>query len=292
MELNQLRYFVEIAKTKNFTQAARNCHVAQPALSQMIRKMETGLGIKLLRRLPRGAELTAEGESFLPYAIAVLNSLKDAETAAGDLRGLTRGVVRIMTLPSACVYVLPSRIAAFTRDHPRIDIVLEESVSSRIPELVLSGAYDLGVNQALDPVPKMKRALIHRDELVLAVPLDHPLAARQEVRLEEAAHEKFVVTKKDTEFRNLAETLCRKAGFEMGEAFEADHFDSIQAYCAVGMGVGLLPRSVILQSLNPAPRYLRITHPKATRNLWLLWPEAGLKNKAAEALIPYLTAGE
>jgi len=62
MELNPLRYFVETAKERNFTRAAQNCHVAQPALSQQIRKLETLLGVKLLKRLPRGAELTTEGE--------------------------------------------------------------------------------------------------------------------------------------------------------------------------------------------------------------------------------------
>jgi len=289
MDLNQLRYFVEVARMKNFTRAARNCHVAQPALSQQIRKLETQLGIKLLKRLPRGAELTPEGEVLLPYAEGVLGALAEAQNVGADLKGASRGLVRVVTLPSACVYVLPPRIAAFRRDHPRIDIVLEETVSSRIPELVLSGQYDLGVNQALDPVPRMQRALIHKDELVLAVPENHPLATRPDVKLIEAANETFVVTKKDTEFRVLAEDLCRRAGFEMRAAFEADHFDSIQAYCAVGMGVALIPRSVILKTLAPAPRYLRITQPRAIRNLWLLWPEAGIKNKAAEAMIGYLT---
>lgn len=289
MDVNQLKYFVEVARAKNFTRAARNCHVAQPALSQQIRKLETQLGIKLLKRLPRGAELTPEGEVLLPYAEGVLKSLGEAENVAADLHGVSRGLVRIVTLPSACVYVLPQRIAAFRRDHPRIDIVLEETVSARIPELVLSGQYDLGVNQALDPVPRMKRALIHKDELVLAVPEHHPLAAKSEVKLIEAAHETFVVTKKDTEFRFLVEDLCRRAGFSMRAAFEADHFDSIQAYCAVGMGVALIPRSVILKTLSPAPKYLRITQPRAKRDLWLLWPEAGIKNKAAETMIGYLT---
>jgi len=288
MDLNQLRYFIEVAKIGNFTRAAKNCHVAQPGLSQQVRKLETQLGVKLLKRLPRGAELTPEGAVFLPYAERVLASLNEAQGVAADLRGVSRGVVRIVTLPSACVYVLPPRIAAFKRDHPRIDIVLEETVSANIASMVLSGAFDLGVTQSPNAVPRMKRALIHKDELLLAVAETHALAGREEVKLSEAKGETFVVTKKDTEFRNLAEELCRRAGFEMGEAFEADHFDSIQAYCAVGMGVGLLPRSVKLATLNPAPRYLKISNPKAIRNLWLLWPEDGPKNKAAETMMPYL----
>lgn len=289
MDLNQLRYFIEVAKIRNFTRAAKNCHVAQPALSQQIRKLEAQLNLKLLKRLPRGAELTREGEVFLPYAEQVLSALNEAQGVAEELRGASRGVVRIVTLPSACVYVLPPKIAAFKRDHPRVDIVLEETVSANIPNLVLSGGFDLGVTQALAPIPRMRRALIQREDLLLAVGENHPLAARQELKLAEASGETFVVTKKDTEFRHLAEDLCRRAGFEMGTAFEADHFDSIQAYCAVGIGVGLIPRSVILTTLEPAPHYLRITHPKAQRYLWLVWPEGGLQNKAAQAIMPYLT---
>jgi DNA-binding transcriptional LysR family regulator len=83
--------------------------------------------------------------------------------------------------------------------------------------------------------------------------------------------------------------LCRGAGFEMHAAFEADHFDALQAYTAVGMGVALIPSSVVLNSLTPAPIYLKIVEPVAKRRLWLLWPQRGMKNKAAEAMVPYLT---
>jgi LysR family transcriptional regulator, hydrogen peroxide-inducible genes activator len=288
MEINQLRYFGEVAKAKNFTRAAENCHVAQPALSQQIRRLETLLGVKLLKRLPRGAALTSEGEILLPYVQKVLSAVQDAEDVAADLRGISRGTVKIISPPSACVYVLPPKIAAFKRDHPRIDIVLEESVSTGIPTHVNAGAFDLGVTQAQTPIPGMTRALIHEEDLLLAVPEGHRLATRQEVRLAEAAGEPFVVTRPDTEFRHFVTDLCRRNGFEMHAAFEADHFDSIQAYCAVGMGVALIPESVVLNTLTPAPHYLRITNIEAKRRLYLLWPQRGIKNKAAEAMVPYL----
>ena len=289
MDLNPLRYFLEVAKVKNFTRAAKNCHVAQPALSQQIRRLETLLGMKLFKRLPRGAALTSEGEILLPYVQKVLNAVQDTEDVAAELRGVSRGTVKIVSLPSACVYVLPEKVAAFRRDHPRVDIVMEENISSSIPGMVLSGSFDLGVTQASTPVAGMTRALIHEEDLLLAVPEGHRLALKQETELSEAAGESFVVTKPDTEFRYLAADLCRRAGFEMHAAFEADHFDSLQAYCAVGMGVALIPASVILNTLTPKPHYLRIVRPEAKRRLWLLWPQRGLKNKAAEAMVPYLT---
>ena len=177
MEISPLRYFVEVSKVKNFTRAAKNCHVAQPALSQQIRRLETLLGLKLLQRLPRGAALTSEGEVLLPYAQAVLTAMQQAEDVAAELRGASRGIVKIVSLPSACVYVLPPRIAAFRRDHPRIDIVLEESVSAEISQMVLAGTFDLGVTQTPALLPGLSRALIQDDELLLAVPEFHPLAA-------------------------------------------------------------------------------------------------------------------
>lgn len=292
MDIHQLQYFAEVAKQKNFTRASKICHVAQPALSQQVRKLETQLDLKLLKRLPRGAELTSEGEIILPYVLKVLSAVKEAEEIADQLHGLSRGQVRILSLPSACVYVLPPKIAAFRRDHPGINIVLEEKIATDIPTLVMSGEFDLGVTQTPAPVQGMARALIHEEDLLLAVPQGHPLASKSECELSEAAGESFVVTKLNTEFRNLAMDLCRRAGFEMHAAFEADHFDSLQAYCAVGMGVALIPSSVILKTLTPRPHYLRITRPGAKRRLWLLWPERGLKNKAAEAMVPYMTRKE
>jgi len=287
MELNQLRYFNELAKTRNFTRAAKNCHVAQPALSQQIKRLETLLGVRLVRRMPRGAALTSEGELLLPYLRSVLNAVQEAENVAADLRGASRGVVRIVSLPSACVYVLPPKIAAFKRDHPRIDIVLDEKISD-IHQPLLDGLCELGVTQSDQDVPGLSRALIHEEELLLAVPEGHRLAVKGEAALSEAADEPFVVTKPETEFRRLVGELCRRAGFAVKATFEADHFDSLQAYCAVGMGVAIIPNSVVLKGLAPAPRYLRITAPEARRKLWLLWPQRRLKNKAAEILIPYL----
>ena len=288
MDINPLRYFAEVAQVQNFTRAAKNCHVAQPALSQQIRKLETLLGVKLLNRLPRGAQLTLEGETLLPYVKKVLAALQETETIAADLRGAERGSIRIVSLPSATVYVLPPKIAAFKRDHPRIDIFLDEKISTDIPQLVLSGAFDLGITQAKVPQPGLTRTLIHDEDLVLAVPEGHRLAGRNEIQLSDAAEEKFVVTKKNTEFRFLATELCKRAGFEMQAAFEADHFDSLQAYAAVGIGVALVPTSTILPTLIPKPKYLRITNPEAKRRLWLLWPARGIKNKSAELLVPYL----
>jgi DNA-binding transcriptional LysR family regulator len=292
MDINPLRYFSEVAKVKNFTRAAKNCHVAQPALSQQIKRLETQLGLKLLTRRPRGAELTSEGNILLPYVQKVLSSLQETEDAAADLRGSSRGAVRIVSLPSATVYVLPPKIAAFKRDHPRIDIILEEEISADIPHQVLAGNFDLGVTQAMHPIPGMTRVLIHEEDLLLAVPEGHPLSARPEITLAEAANEQFVVTKQNTEFRALAIDLCHRAGFEMQAAFEADHFDSLQAYAAVGMGVALIPESTMIKTLTPQPRYIRITQPDAKRRLWLLWPGRGLKNKSAELMVPYLRTRE
>src|SRR5450755_2936915 len=99
MDIHQLRYFAEVAKIKNFTRAADNCHVAKPALSQQIRKLETLLDLKLLKRLPRGAALTSEGEILLPYILKVLSAVKEAEDVVAELRGLSRGSVKILSLP-------------------------------------------------------------------------------------------------------------------------------------------------------------------------------------------------
>src|SRR3954466_8327942 len=99
MDLNPLRYFAEVAKMRNFTRAAENCHVAQPALSQQIKRLETLLGLKLLKRLPRGAALTSEGEILLPYFQQVLTAIQDAEDVAADLRGISRGTVKIIAPP-------------------------------------------------------------------------------------------------------------------------------------------------------------------------------------------------
>ena len=123
MELHQLRYVVAVARTKNFSRAAEQCHVSQPSLSQQIQKLEEELGGRLFDRLKREAKLTRAGAAFVLRAARILEEVDAAKREAHDTRALLGGTLAIGVLPTIAPYLLPEVIASFNRRYPGVEAV-------------------------------------------------------------------------------------------------------------------------------------------------------------------------
>src|SRR6266851_3917952 len=159
MEIHQLAYFESVSRHLHFTRAAEELNVAQPSVSQQIRKLETELGAPLFHRMKRHVTLTEAGKTFLPHVRVVLQRLDEARLEVQELSGLRKGTLAVGAPPSVGAHLLPRALAAFSRRHP----VLET------------------------------RPLLE-EELLLAVPRQHPLAkGRHRVRLALLRNEPFVL---------------------------------------------------------------------------------------------------
>jgi DNA-binding transcriptional LysR family regulator len=179
MELRQLRYFVTVAEEESFTRAARRLHVAQPGISAQVRKLEDELGEPLLDRSDRSVRLTAAGVEVLPHARAALASAEAARSAVTELAGLTRGRVRVGTVPSCPVVELPGHLASFHRRFPGIDISLSEANGDDLVKAIEEGDIDVAVvGAAGEPNPRLRRVELTDERLLAAVRRDHPLAGR------------------------------------------------------------------------------------------------------------------
>jgi LysR family hydrogen peroxide-inducible transcriptional activator len=132
MELHQLRYFLAVARTKNFSRAAEQCHVAQPSLSQQIKKLEDELDERLFERTKREVSLTSAGEVFRQHAARVLEEVEQARNSMRDVRGLLRGRVALGALPTLAPYFLPERLRAFAAKHPGIEVVVHEDTTGQL----------------------------------------------------------------------------------------------------------------------------------------------------------------
>src|SRR3954469_7236765 len=158
MELRQLEYFVTVAEEANFTRAAERIHVAQPAVSAQVQRLERELGQPLLDRSRRTVRLTAAGEAALPYARAALAAVADIHVAVEELTQLVRGTVTIGAVTSHSVD-LPSLLADFHADHPNVEITLSTDSSDALIDKVQSGQTPR--SSPLDPV-NGRRALTWR----------------------------------------------------------------------------------------------------------------------------------
>ena len=168
MELRQLEYLVAVAEEANFTRAAERIHVAQPAVSAQIQRLERELGQQLLDRSRRTVRLTAAGEAVLPYARAALAAVDDMHVAVEELTDLVRGAVTIGTVTSHSVDI-PQLLADFHADHPNVEITLSTDSSDNLIENVRTGQLDAAiVSVGPDECPDGLEVQVVTDEAIQA----------------------------------------------------------------------------------------------------------------------------
>src|SRR5258708_900915 len=174
--MHQLAYFEAVSRHLHFPRAAEELHVAQPSVSQQIRKLETELGSPLFHRMKRQVALTEAGKTFLPHVKAVLQRLEEARLEVQELSGLRKGALAVGAPPSVGTHLLPRALAAFSQRHPGISLTFREAGSRTLITLLENGELDLAV--VIQPIrhPALETLPLHEEELLLAVPRQHPLA--------------------------------------------------------------------------------------------------------------------
>jgi DNA-binding transcriptional LysR family regulator len=247
VELRHLRYFVAVAEERHFGRAAERLHIAQPPLSQQIRRLEAELGVTLLHRTTRSVELAPAGEVLLARARDILAAV---DGATEDTRRAARGEFGRLAVgfTGSATYELLPKLAAALRDAlPGVVLDLRgELLTPAQVTRLLDGTLDLGL---LRP-PVRERALavevVRREPLVVVLPQAHPLAAEDAVPLEELAGEPFVVY--PSHFRSVVhdavEETCEAHGFLPRVALEVSETSTLVSFVAAGLGVSLVPESV------------------------------------------------
>src|SRR5690348_2576488 len=187
MELRQLIYFVAVVDEAHFTRAAERLRIAQPAISQQIRRLESELGERLLHRDRRTVTLTPAGEALLPHARAALAQVEHGHQAVAALRGLVTGQLRVgfvMPLPDRRVI---RAIGAFGRRYPGIELTLIEDETDALLERLAAGDLQtafIGLGPGQKPPANLDAVVVAREPVVLVVHPQHPLATdRKSTRL-------------------------------------------------------------------------------------------------------------
>jgi DNA-binding transcriptional LysR family regulator len=283
MELRQLEYLVAVAEEANFTRAAERIHVAQPAVSVQIQRLERELGQPLLDRSRRTVRLTAAGQAALPYARAALAAVADIRVAVDELTQLVHGTVTIGTVTSHNVD-MPSLLADFHADHPNVEITLSTDSSDALIEKVHSGRLDAAiVSVGTDEQPDGLDTEVVTDEaIVAAVSRTDALASRKTVRLQDLADRQLIALPVGAGIRHQFDAACAKAGVTPRIAFEASTPLALADLAERGLGVAIVPASV--------PRDRDGLHavaivPELRGRLVLAWRSGGPMSPAANVLV-------
>src|SRR5438105_13052243 len=170
MEIHQLRYFVAVADEGNFSRAAAKVRVAQPSLSQQIRKLERELVQPCFDRCLRSVVLTEAGRCLLDYARQILASVGDAQRCVDELKGKIAGDVAVGAIPTIAPYVLPELVVTFQKHYPDVTLHIVEDVTAGITRRIEAGELDVAVASTCRPSPTLRRESIGNEPLLLLVP--------------------------------------------------------------------------------------------------------------------------
>jgi DNA-binding transcriptional LysR family regulator len=245
MELRQLRYLVALADERHFTRAAAREHIAQPALSQQIRRLEAEVGLTLVERTTRRVAMTDAGELLVARARRILAELEDAQAELGTLAGVKGGRLSVGALHTMGPVDLSLLLAAFHRNHPAIELTVREQSSEELAEMLRDDEIDLAFLSVTERIQSHGLELHHlvSEELVAVLPTQHPLASRDGVALSELAGDPFISFRTGSRLRELLDSAAASVGFEPRIALESNESRRIRSLVSGGLGVAILPRS-------------------------------------------------
>jgi DNA-binding transcriptional LysR family regulator len=266
VNLRQLEYLTTVADLGSFTRAAARLHVSQPGLSQQIRALEHELGGELIERLPRGIRLTPAGAAFLPEARATVLAAQRAARAAREALSLRTGQLEVATVRSIAVGILPGAIRALYERHPGVDVRLHEYAHRRdLERAVRSGVADIAVG----PPPQDLGGPVVRlgwEEFVVVVGPRHPawrVPPERRVALEDLADSDWVLFPPEHGLWALVADACGRAGFAPRRTVETEQVEAAVRLAAAGVGVTLVPTSIVPVDLRSCAR--RLTRPVVRR---------------------------
>ena len=222
MDTRLLTYFTQLAETKNFTRAAKQLHIAQPALSIAIKKLEQELELTLFYRNERKVTLTQEGEVLLIHAKQILQKIDDATLAMKELRGLEKGEVRFGVPSMLGSYFFPQILMGFKSHYPNLKLTIVEAGTQSIRQMLLDGELDLGViiNQAVPESLQTEHLL--RSQMVAVVSEQHDFANKQELSFEDFFRQELVAFKPGYFHREMLDLVCEQHNLTPNISFETN----------------------------------------------------------------------
>jgi DNA-binding transcriptional LysR family regulator len=272
IELRHLRYFVAVAEELHFGRAALRLNLAQPPLSQQIRKLEELLGYPLFIRTSRSVSLTNAGEALLQRARRML---RNVQRDIDEIRSIGHGDVgslHVGFVGSAMLTMLPRIFRAYGEAHPRVKLHLHESFTAMVTEGLENGSLDAGILRDGDPVEGFEVVTIFTEPFVAVVPVTHPCAKQKSISVASLRNDPFVYYPRTAGARAYEKplTLCEEHGFRPQIVQEASHWLSILRLVGAGLGVTLAP-ACVRRIATEEVVCLPLRGAKAVSNIELSW---------------------
>jgi DNA-binding transcriptional LysR family regulator len=273
MEMHQLRYFAAVARTGNFSRAARECRVAQPSLSQQILKLEDEVGERLFERTQRRALLTPAGSLFLPHALNILDAAERGRQEIREMGGQVRGNIRLGALPTIAPYFLPNVIRSFRAKYPEVELIIQEETTQQLLRGLEEKELDLALLSDAPPNPRIEIRPLFSEELLLCLPATHSLVKQKKVVADDLRDEKFILMQDGHCLGAQAQQFCESKGFHPEISCRSAQIGTVLAMVQAGLGISLIPEMALAGAPREGIVYRSLDGVRPRRILALALPE-------------------
>ena len=273
MNLRALQYFVKLADLRHFSKAADACFVSQPTLSTQIKKLEEELGVQLVERSPKNIMLTPVGEEIADRARLVLSDIDQIRAVARRSGNPADGILRLGLFPTLAPYFLPHVVPGLREAYPNLTLQLAEEKTENILAMVRQGELDAGLLALPISQDGMEIKPLFKEPFVVAVPGEHPLAARKSISLADLENTELLLLEEGHCLREHALEVCALSGAHERVDFHATSMETLRQMVAAGVGVTLMPLLAVKPPMAETGNVVirPFEEPAPSRTIALVW---------------------
>lgn len=269
MEFGQLRYFLVVAETANFTRAAKRLGISQSALSRSIQKLESELGQPVVERKSRSVALTEAGSLLQARAQQILSMLDDAKAEITD--DGQSGRIRIGVIPTIGPYFVPDVLRQLTKEFPQAKLIVQENTTEVLLESCRQGEIDLAILALPVQAKHLDAEVLFEEELLLVLPCGHPLIGVRKLRLCDVEAHPFVLLNEAHCLSDQIADYCRQGSFQPVAIERTSQLAMVQELVSLSHGISFIPQMARRLDRSDRRVYRSFASPKPTRKVAVVW---------------------
>ena len=286
MDLDQLRYFLRVAARQNFTRAAEDLAISQPALSRSIQKLEEELGQPVFERKSRSILLTDAGTLLQARAQQVLSILEDTKAEITD--DGQSGRIRVGAIPTIAPYFLPELLQGFSKQFPKATLIVQENTTDALLKSCAQGEVDLAIVALPISTKYLDVEELFEEELLLVLPTNHPLNNQERIRLADVEPYPFVLLDEAHCLSDNIVSFCRQRSFQPVAVERTSQLTMVQELVSLSHGISMIPEMARNCDQSNRRVYRSLVGRKPTRTIAIAWNPYRFESRLLKAFREHL----
>ena len=283
MELHQLRYFVAVAEAGSISRAAKRCNIAQPSLSQQIKRLEESLSKQLFDRIGRGTTLTEAGRALLPRARRILAEVREAQDSIQSDIAQGKGRLSVGAISTIAPYLLPPVLKRFSKQFPECDLNLRDDLTPSLVDAVVDNQVDCAIVSTPIDHDRVELEVLGEEALLVAASDDFDLP--EPVSIGDLDNQPAVVLHEMHCLGQQIAGFCSSHRTKQRILCHSTQLTTVQALVGLGLGISLVPEMVARADRSKSRRYLPLTDAEPRREIAVIWRRGRSRSSLAERMV-------